>query len=127
MSSDIKVKIVGLDALQVKLKGKATMDDVKNVVYKNGIRLTRTMKRQTKIAYKGGYSGHIVSTGTTGRSIKPPKISPDGLTATVGPTTDYSPYVEYGTRKMPPEPIAQPSLAVVGPKFIRDLQRITGE
>ena len=112
------VKITGLDKLQRKLRDNATLDDVKTIVKTNGVRLTQQMKRQTTLAYVKGYS-----TGDTASSINL-EITPDGMTAMVGPTMDYDPYVEYGTRYMAPEPIAQPSLDVVGPKFVKDLGRI---
>ena len=117
------ITVKGLDKIQVKLKDHATLDDVRRVVQQNGVRLTQTMKAETTIAYKGGYSGKVVSTGDTASSINM-EIRDGGMTAVVGPTMDYDPYVEYGTRFMPPEPIAKPSLDKVKPKFIGDLERL---
>lgn len=112
------ITVKGLDKLQAKLRDNVTLDDVKRVVQKNGADLTRTMKAQTKVAYVKGYS-----TGDTASSIN---LRPEdgGLTAVVEATTDYAPYVEYGTRYMAPEPIAQPSLDKVRPKFLNDLERL---
>ena len=114
----MSLKVEGLDALVGTLKENVTLDDVKRIVRKNGADLTRQMKAQTAVAYVKGYS-----TGDTAGSINM-KITNGGLTAEVGPSMAYSPYVEYGTRKMAPEPIAQPSLDVVGPKFLSDMQRV---
>ena len=117
------ITVRGLDKLQERLKDNVTLDDVARVVQKNGNDLVRTMKDETKTAYRGGYSGKVVSTGDTAGSIK---LTPrdGGLTAVVGPTMDYDPYVEYGTRFMPAEPIAEPSLDKVKPKFLNDLERL---
>lgn len=112
------ITVKGLDTIQGKLKKNVTMDDVKRVVKKNGADLVRTMKEETTMAYVKGYS-----TGDTAGSINL-EITDGGLTAKVGPTTEYSPYVEYGTRFMAPEPIARPSLDKVKPKFFRDIERL---
>lgn len=112
------IRLVGMDVLQAKLKGNANMDDVKRIVKHNGAVLTQTMKRQTTKSYVKGYS-----TGDTAGSINL-EMTDAGLTARVSPTTNYSPYVEWGTRHMEAEPIVQPSLAIVGPKFLRDIERI---
>lgn len=117
------ITVIGLKSLQQKLKDNVTMDDVARVVQKNGNDLVRTMKAETTTAYRGGYSGVIQSTGDTAGSIVK-EARDGGLTAVVKPTTNYVQYVEYGTRFMPPEPIAQPSLDKVKPKFLNDLERL---
>lgn len=117
------IMVRGLDEIQAKLKDHATLDDVRRVVKQNGTRLTQTMKAETTTAYKGGYSGIIQSTGDTASSINM-EIRDSGMTAVVGPTMDYDPYVEYGTRFMPPEPIAKPALDKVKPRFLSDLERL---
>ena len=117
------ITVIGLKSLQQKLKDNVTMDDVAKVVQKNGNDLVRTMKAETPTAYRGGYSGVIQSTGDTAGSIVK-EARDGGLTAAVKPTTNYVQYVEYGTRFMPPEPIAQPSLDKVKPKFLNDLERL---
>ena len=100
------------------LKENVTLDDVRRIVKKNGADLTKQMKRQTTVAYVKGYS-----TGDTAGSINM-KITDGGLTAEVSAGTSYAPYVEYGTRYMSPEPIVQPSLDIVGVKFLSDLSRV---
>ena len=117
------ITVRGLDKLQARLKDNVTMDDVARVVQKNGNDLVRTMKAETLTAYRGGYSGKVVSTGDTANSINK-KSEDGGLTARVAPTMAYDPYVEFGTRFMPPEPIAKPALDKVKPKFLNDLERL---
>ena len=47
-----------------------------------------------------------VDTGDTKNSIG---ADIDGLTAVIGPTTYYAPFLEYGTYKMPPRPFMEPA------------------
>lgn len=115
--ADISVK--GLDDFIRTLKENVTMDDVKRIVKVNGDRLTSTMKRQTTQAYVKGYS-----TGDTASSINAEQRD-GGLAVAVGATMNYNPYTEYGTRYMSAEPILDPSLEVVRPKFLGDLEKVT--
>lgn len=112
------IRLEGLDTLIGTLKDNVTLDDVRTVVKKRGADLTQTMKAQTTIAYVKGYSS-----GDTAGSINL-KITNGGLTAEVSAGTSYAPYVEWGTRYMSPEPIAQPSLDKIKPLFFGDLQRL---
>lgn len=114
----MSLKVEGLEPLIGTLKDNVTLNDVKRIVAKNGADLTRQMKAQTKISYVKGYS-----TGDTAGSINL-KITNGGMTAEVATGTSYSPYVEYGTRYMSAEPIVQPSLDVIAPKFYSDLSRV---
>ena len=114
----MSLKVEGLEPLVGTLKDNVTLNDVKRIVAKNGADLTRQMKAQTTKSYVKGYS-----TGDTAGSINL-KITNGGMTAEVATGTSYSPYVEYGTRYMSPEPIVQPSLDVIAPKFYSDLSRV---
>lgn len=114
----MSLKVEGLEPLIGTLKDNVTLNDVKRIVAKNGADLTRQMKAQTTKSYVKGYS-----TGDTAGSINL-KITNGGMTAEVATGTSYSPYVEYGTRYMSAEPIVQPSLDVIAPKFYSDLRRI---
>lgn len=113
-----RLEVKGLEPLIGTLKENVTLDDVKRIVRKNGTDLTATMKRQTTKSYIKGYS-----TGDTAGSINM-KIENGGMTAVVATGTSYSPYVEWGTRFMEAEPIVQPSLDVIAPKFYSDLSRV---
>lgn len=114
----MSLKVEGLEPLIGTLKDNVTLNDVKRIVAKNGADLTRQMKAQTTKSYVKGYS-----TGDTAGSINL-KITNGGMTAEVATGTSYSPYVEYGTRYMSAEPIVQPSLDVIAPKFYSDLSRV---
>lgn len=112
------IKINGLEELQAKLKKNVNMDDVKTVVQHNGGELDNTMKREAGAAFVKGYS-----TGDTARSITL-TMSDGGLTATVAPGTEYSMYLEYGTRFMAAEPFVKPAFEIVKPKFLDDLKKL---
>lgn len=110
------IRITGLDKLEKALKENVTMDDVKKVVKHNGSQLHRKM--QTNADFVKGYQ-----TGTTKRSIGL-EISDGGFTASVGPETEYSPYLEYGTRYMEAQPFVKPSLDEQEKKFKSDMQKL---
>ena len=75
-----KIKLEGMEKLQVKLKKNVQMSDVKRVVKENGAQMQEKMQR--KANFKKGYQ-----TGTTKRSIGM-SIKDGGMTAEAGPTTD---------------------------------------
>lgn len=110
------LKVTGLVELARALKKNVKMDDVKTVVQKNGADLQRTMQR--KADFKKGYQ-----TGTTKRSIRL-NIKDGGFTAEVEPTTEYSPYLEYGTRYMEKQPFVKPALEETEPKFNSDMRKL---
>lgn len=110
------VKITGIEKLQVKLKKNVKMDDVKRVIKNNGAQLQNKMVRNAN--FVKGYQ-----TGTTKRSIKL-DVTDFGLTAEVGPTTEYSGYLEYGTRRMEAQPFVKPSLDEQEKQFERDFKKL---
>lgn len=112
------IELRGLKELQKALKDNVNLDDVKRVVKTNGDRLNREMKANTHTAFVKGYSH-----GDTAGSINT-EIIEGGMTAVVGPTTEYAPYVEYGTRFMSPEPFAWPAFLKVKAQFISDMQKL---
>ena len=97
------------------LEKMARTEVYKEVVKKNGAALQRTARR--KAVFKKGYS-----TGATKRSIKL-DLASNGLRAVVKANTDYSGYLEVGTRKMEAQPFMQPAFNEIQPKFIDDLRR----
>lgn len=111
-----KLEIKGLDKLQKALKDNVSMDEVKQVVKRNGSQLQRKMKKNAD--FKKGYQ-----TGQTKRSIRL-EIKDSDFTAEVGPETDYSPYVEYGTRYMEAQPFVRPAHNEQKEKFKRDMQKL---
>ncbi|MEK1451095.1 hypothetical protein HC021_08175 [Limosilactobacillus fermentum] len=46
------------------------------------------------------------------------------MTVSVGPTTDYFPYLEYGTRFMSAMPTLKPAFDVQSQMFINELKRL---
>jgi HK97 gp10 family phage protein len=111
-----KIKVEGLDKLQKALKDNVTMDDVKRVIRKNGSELQSKMMQEAD--FTRGYA-----TGNTKRSISL-DIKDNGLTAEVGATTEYAPYLEYGTRFMSAQPFVKPALDAQVPKYKSDMQRL---
>lgn len=111
-----RIKIDGLEELEKKLKANVSMDDVKQVVRLNGSELQSKM--QNKADFKKGYQ-----TGTTKRSIGL-EIKDGGFTAEVAPETEYSPYLEYGTRFMEAQPFVRPALEAQATQFHSDMQKL---
>lgn len=110
------VSVMGLSELKKALKDNISMDDVERVVKHNGQQLQQKM--QSKADFKKGYQ-----TGTTKRSISL-SITDGGLTAEVEPGTEYSPYLEYGTRFMDAQPFVRPALNEQKGKFKSDLEKL---
>lgn len=110
------IKITGLDKLEKTLKENVTLNDVKRVVRHNGSQLQKKMMRNAD--FTQGYQ-----TGTTKRSIGL-EITDGGFTASVGPETEYSPYLEYGTRYMDAQPFVKPSLDEQEKQFKSDMDKL---
>ena len=111
-----RIKFDGLEELQKKLKENVTLADVKRCVKQNGSALQKKM--QEKADFKGGYQ-----TGTTKRSIGL-EMTDSGFTADVAPETEYSPYLEYGTRFMDAQPFVRPALESQAIQFKSDMQKL---
>ena len=112
-----KIKVEGLKELQEALKPNVKLDDVKRVVKQNGSELQR--KIQDKADFKMGYQ-----TGETKRSVGL-EIKDSGFTAESGPKTEYSPYLEYGTRFMDAQPFVKPAYEEQKKKFEADMKKLT--
>ncbi|MGN1014285.1 MAG: HK97-gp10 family putative phage morphogenesis protein [Butyricicoccus sp.] len=111
------VKIVGVEKLERKLKKNVTLNDAKRVVRHNGADMQQ--KIQENADFAKGYQ-----TGTTKRSVGL-NITNNGLTAESGPTTEYSEYLEYGTRKMEAQPFVKPGFDDQKRKFKKDMKKLT--
>lgn len=123
-----KIEFKGLDELEKRLKANVTMDDVRRVVKQNGGELHRKM--QDKADFRGHYEWKkgqgrvfVKPTGTTKRSITL-DIKDAGLTAEAYPETEYSPYVEYGTRFMEAQPFVRPALEEQAVQFKKDMKKL---
>lgn len=112
------IKVVGLQKLQKKLKDNVSMTKVHTTVQKNGDQLNERMKEETEKAFVKGYS-----LGGTAESINT-TITDAGLTAEVGPTTEYAGYVEYGTRFMEAEPFVKPAFDMQKKIFEKDMKKL---
>ena len=110
------LKIIGLDKLEKSLKPNATLADVRKAIRQNGSQLQKRM--QQKADFAKGYQ-----TGTTKRSIGV-EIQDGGYTASVGPETEYSPYLEFGTRFMDAQPFVRPALDEQKKQFFSDLEKL---
>ena len=111
-----RIKIDGLKELEKAIKDNVTMDGVKRVVRNNGIGMQQKM--QAKADFKKGYQ-----TGRTKHSIGL-ELKDGGFTAESGPETEYSPYLEYGTRYMDAQPFIKPAYEEQVQKFKRDMDRL---
>ncbi|MEG1497577.1 MAG: HK97 gp10 family phage protein [Clostridiales bacterium] len=111
-----EIGITGLEQLEKKLKLNCTMSDVKRVVRKNGSDMQQ--KIQSHADFTRGYA-----TGTTKRSVDL-KIEDGGMTASSGPDTEYSLYLEYGTRFMEAQPFIKPGYQEQKGKFKSDMQKL---
>lgn len=110
------MKLTGMDKLLKALNDKRKMTDIKRIVKMNGVEMQRNMQRNA--TFVKGYQ-----TGTTKRSINL-FITDGGFTANVAPTTDYSPYVEFGTRFMASQPFVRPAFYGSLFQFQEDLKRL---
>lgn len=107
-----KVKVVGIEKLQKKLKKNVNMDDVKRVVRHNGAEMQAKAQQNAS-----------VDTGHLKRSIGL-EITGGGMVAEVEPTADYAPYVELGTRFMEAQPYLKPAFDEQKEKFEKDMKKL---
>ena len=114
-----RVKIVGVEALVKGLNDRTKLEDVKKIVKHDTATLEARMKRQTTASFVKGYS-----TGDTRDSIHL-SIKDGGLTGEVRPETNYSPYVEYGTRFMKAEPFVRPAFRTTAKEFKDHMDKLT--
>ncbi len=112
------IKITGIKKLQKKLKKNRSLKDVRKVVKMNTAELEELMKAKTETAFTQGYA-----TSTTKNSIAL-TIEDGGLTGVVQPHTEYSAYVEFGTRYMSAEPFVKPSYLEQKIKFMNDMRSL---
>jgi HK97 gp10 family phage protein len=103
----IKVKSNRLPAISAEMKPKVSVE-----VKKAGFDIQ-----------SGAQERAAVRTGTMRRSITS-QLSNDGLTATVGPSVEYSKYVEFGARGRAARPFMRPAAEAVLPKFAERLKAV---
>ena len=125
-----KIKIVGLDDLELKIKNNLDMKAVKYAVKLNGSEMNKKAKRNAE-KFKGHYEyvkgkgkQFVKPTGTLKRSIEL-AIKDKGMTAEVEPHTRYGGYVELGTRKMQAQPYLKPAFDEQKVQFRKDMDKLT--
>lgn len=106
------VKFTGINELRIALKKKTNLDAVKHIVRLNGAELQAKAQRNAP-----------VDTGTLKRSVGL-ELSSGGLVATVEPTAEYAPYLEYGTRYMEAQPYLKPAFNEQEKQFKRDMDKL---
>lgn len=107
-----KIKLEGMEKLQVKLKKNVQMSKVKQIVKDNGAALQEAAQRKAP-----------VDTGNLKQNIGL-EIRDGGMTAEVEPTAEYAAYVEYGTRFMNAQPYMRPSYNQQKEKFKSDMKKL---
>lgn len=125
-----KVKIVGVEKLEKKLRKNVTMEGVKKAVRHNGVQLEEKAKR--KAEFKGHYEWSkekggevfVKPSGNLKRSIGL-EMKGNGMTAEVEPTVEYAAYVELGTRYMKAQPYLKPAFEEQKTKFRNDMKKLT--
>ena len=123
-----RVEIVGIEAIQKKLKENVTMNDVKRVVRKHGGDL------QGLAQDKADFRGHYGWEKGVGRTFIPPSgklkesimldLKDGGMTAEVEAKAEYSGYVELGTRFMDAQPYLKPAFNEQKEKFKKDMDKL---
>lgn len=110
------IRVTGLKKLQRALKENVTMADVKRVVRHNGQQMHQKIVDNAE--FKKGYQ-----TGTTKRNVAG-SSEDGGFAYEAEPTTEYSQYLEYGTRFMDAQPFVRPAYAEQKEKFKKDIQKL---
>ena len=108
----MSVKFTGLNELHVALGKKTDLSKVSRIVQQNGSEMQSKAMRNAP-----------VDTGNLKRSIGL-DLSNGGMSATVEPTANYSPYVEYGTRFMSAQPYVKPAFDAQKRKFKSDMDKL---
>ena len=105
-------KLVGVEAIQGKLRKNVNLSDVKRVVATNGAELTRNSQRLAP-----------VDTGRLAGSINM-SIEDGGMTAVTRDGVNYGKYLDTGTRFMSAQPFMTPAHNLQASKFKRDMEML---
>ena len=108
------IEVIGGDELVRNISARVGKGKVNNVVKRNTAQLQQRMMRNA--TFVKGYQ-----TGFTKRSITL-NLLPFELAGEVGPGSNYSPYLEFGTRYMDAQPFVRPSAREQAPIFLKDMQ-----
>lgn len=113
----IKLKFQGIEETKTKLGKIADMKAVKAALRQNTVALQKNAIRKMPLTYIKGYSKSYTSQHTNSYFLN------DGLTGKVIMETNYSQYVELGTRYMAAEPVMKPALNEIYPQFVSDIKK----
>ena len=116
----VKIKLKGVEETQVKFKKLADLTAVKQALKANTNDLQENTIRRMPSTYVKGYSTSYTAKNTNSY------ITDNGLTGKVVLETNYSFYVEFGTRYMEAEPVLKPAINEIYPQFISDIKRAAG-
>ena len=108
----MSIKLVGVEAIQGKLRKNVTLTDVKRVVATNGAELTRNSQRLAP-----------VDTGKLAGSINL-SLEDGGLTAVTRDGVNYGIYNDLGTRFMAGNGFMTSSFNLQATKFKRDMEML---
>ena len=65
-----------------------------------------------------------IDTSDTVNSIMPHPADQEGLAWRIGPTTDYAPFIEFGTARMRARPFMVPASEQEKPRLVRALSQV---
>ena len=118
-----KISFKGLDKLEKKLIENVKMEEAKKVVRDNGLTLQgNVVKNAGEITFNKGYFTGNLKQDVAGNGFK---LSDGGLTAKVGSSVEYAPYLEYGTRFMEAEPFLKSPFEQAKNGFKADIEKLT--
>ena len=129
----IRISVSGTEKLSEKLESTKYQRKARNIVKRNGAGLSYKTQSNMSRVYTGHYEWKrgkgrvfVKPTGATRRSVTV-EIGNGGYSASVGAHTEYSPYLEMGTRFMAKRPALIPAFRTQGQIFIKDLKNIMND
>lgn len=105
-------KLVGVEAIQGKLRKNVTLTEVKQAVATNGAEMAQNAQRLAPVDF-----------GTLAGSIKL-TLEDGGMTAAVRDGVHYGVYNDLGTRFMSAQPFMTPAHNLQAEKFKRDMEML---
>lgn len=114
----MNIEFKGVTQLEAKLKAETPEMKiaVMNIVKKNGSQMASKMRKNMQATYQH-------PTGRTKGSVAE-NYANAGFSVSVGPHTEYAPYLEYGTRFMTPRPTVRPAFLAQSAIFTSDLKKV---
>lgn len=114
----MNIEFKRLTQLEAKLKAETPEMKiaVMNIVKKNGSQMANKMRKNMQAAYQH-------PTGRTKGSVAE-NYANAGFSVSVGPHTEYAPYLEYGTRFMAPRPTVRPAFLAQSAIFTSDMKKV---